>query len=152
MLALADRALSWAETTFVGGACQRGERALFFAFEESKDQLFRNMAGVGMRLGWRYRRPDGTEVSGNSAQDLEMLVEDETPAPPDGQTFRLGVRLRRVKGGIEAAGLLNGRPFARKVLPGLEGQIGKVAIGCRNYACMFDDLEIEGTEVEPPER
>ena len=36
--------------SFVGGACGRGERALFFAFEESKDQLFRNMAGIGMRL------------------------------------------------------------------------------------------------------
>ncbi|MGA9520904.1 MAG: serine/threonine-protein kinase [Myxococcaceae bacterium] len=111
-----------------------------------------SIPGVGMRLGWRYRRPDGTEVSGNSAQDLEMLVEDETPAPPDGQTFRLGVRLNRVKAGIEAQGLLNGRPFARKVLPGLEGQLGKVTVGCRNYECVFDDIEIEGKEAEAPER
>ncbi len=37
-------------SAFVGGACQRGERALFFAFEESKDQLFRNMAGIGLKL------------------------------------------------------------------------------------------------------
>ncbi len=107
--------------------------------------------GVGMRLGWRYLRPDGTEVSGNSAQDLEMLLEDETPAPPDGQRFRLGVRLTRAKAGIEAQGLINGRPFARKVLPGLEGQHGKVTVGCRNYQCVFDDLLIEGKEMDPDE-
>lgn len=35
---------------FVEAACQRGERALFFAFEESHDQIIRNMRSVGMDL------------------------------------------------------------------------------------------------------
>lgn len=35
---------------FVDAACQRGERALFFAFEESPDQVVRNMASVGLDL------------------------------------------------------------------------------------------------------
>jgi len=35
---------------FAEAACERGERALFFAFEESQDQLARNMASVGMAL------------------------------------------------------------------------------------------------------
>jgi circadian clock protein KaiC len=32
-------------------ACRRGERALYFAFEESEAQIVRNMASVGMDLG-----------------------------------------------------------------------------------------------------
>ena len=36
--------------SFVNGACSRGERAIFFAFEESPEQIVRNMASVGMDL------------------------------------------------------------------------------------------------------
>jgi circadian clock protein KaiC len=36
--------------TFVDAACQRGERALYFAFEESQDQIIRNMRSIGMDL------------------------------------------------------------------------------------------------------
>ena len=35
---------------FVEAACRRGERALFFAFEESHDQIIRNMRSVGIDL------------------------------------------------------------------------------------------------------
>ena len=35
---------------FVEAACARGERALFFAFEESQDQIVRNMRSVGIDL------------------------------------------------------------------------------------------------------
>lgn len=35
---------------FVEAACQRGERALFFAFEESQEQIVRNMRSVGIDL------------------------------------------------------------------------------------------------------
>lgn len=35
---------------FVNAACERGERCLFFAFEESPDQIMRNMASVGLQL------------------------------------------------------------------------------------------------------
>ena len=39
---------------FVQAACERGERCLFFAFEESPQQLVRNMRSIGMDLGrWR---------------------------------------------------------------------------------------------------
>src|SRR3990172_779840 len=41
---------------FVQAACGRGERCLFFAFEESPQQLTRNMGSIGMDLGhWRKR-------------------------------------------------------------------------------------------------
>jgi circadian clock protein KaiC len=36
---------------FCDAACARGERAIFFAFEESQDQIIRNMSSVGMDLG-----------------------------------------------------------------------------------------------------
>jgi circadian clock protein KaiC len=35
---------------FIAAACQRGERALFFAFEESQDQIIRNMRSIGIDL------------------------------------------------------------------------------------------------------
>jgi circadian clock protein KaiC len=35
---------------FVEAACKRGERALFFGFEESQDQIIRNMRSVGVDL------------------------------------------------------------------------------------------------------
>jgi circadian clock protein KaiC len=35
---------------FVNAACERGERALYFAFEESPDQITRNMESVGLDL------------------------------------------------------------------------------------------------------
>jgi circadian clock protein KaiC len=36
--------------SFVDAACDRGERCLYFAFEESPDQIVRNMGSVGMKL------------------------------------------------------------------------------------------------------
>ena len=39
---------------YAQAACERGERCLFFAFEESPQQLARNMGSIGMDLGrWR---------------------------------------------------------------------------------------------------
>ena len=35
---------------FVDAACQRGERALYFAFEESQEQIIRNMRSIGLDL------------------------------------------------------------------------------------------------------
>jgi circadian clock protein KaiC len=35
---------------FCDAACARGERAIFFAFEESQDQIIRNMSSVGLDL------------------------------------------------------------------------------------------------------
>ena len=42
---------------FAEAACERGERALYFGFEESPDQLVRNMSSVGMELR-RHRESD----------------------------------------------------------------------------------------------
>lgn len=35
---------------FAGAACRRGERALFFSFEESENQIMRNMRSIGLDL------------------------------------------------------------------------------------------------------
>src|ERR1019366_7076290 len=37
-------------THFVDAACRRGERCLFFAFEESPEQVVRNMRSIGIDL------------------------------------------------------------------------------------------------------
>jgi circadian clock protein KaiC len=37
-------------STFIDGACQNGEKALLFAFEESKEQLYRNGTSWGVNL------------------------------------------------------------------------------------------------------
>ncbi len=40
--------------SFADASCSRGERCLFFSFEESPDQLLRNMRSIGLDLGrWR---------------------------------------------------------------------------------------------------
>ena len=36
--------------SFISAACARGERSLYFAFEESPDQIIRNMHSIGMGL------------------------------------------------------------------------------------------------------
>lgn len=36
--------------TFLKAACERGERALYFSFEESKEQVIRNMRSIGLDL------------------------------------------------------------------------------------------------------
>jgi circadian clock protein KaiC len=35
---------------FLKAACERGERALYFGFEESRDQVVRNMSSIGLNL------------------------------------------------------------------------------------------------------
>ena len=37
-------------TSFVDAACRRGERSLYFAFEESQSQILRNMRSIGIDL------------------------------------------------------------------------------------------------------
>lgn len=106
--------------------------------------------GVGMRLGWRYFTDDGTEVSGNSARDVEMMVNDEMPAPADGKPYRMRLRLQRRKDAVKVTAYLNDKEFASKVLPGLQEQVGKIAVGCRNYECTFDDLVVQGKAADRP--
>ena len=54
---------------FVDAACARGERCLYFAFEESPDQIIRNMRSIGIDLeplgrarpaAFRRRPPDAS--------------------------------------------------------------------------------------------
>ncbi len=73
---------------FCSAACGRGERAIYFAFEESEDQIIRNMRSVGIDLArcvqeglllFRCVRPSrlGLEAHLLSVQNL---VEDFEPA------------------------------------------------------------------------
>ncbi|MCE9670172.1 serine/threonine protein kinase [Myxococcus stipitatus] len=106
---------------------------------------------VGMRLAWRYFSDDGQEVVGNSAQDTDGLVEDEMPLPAEGP-YTVRLKMSRAKGGVLVEGYLGRHRFARKLLPGLENRVGKVALGCRNLACTFDDLKVKGRLEERPPR
>jgi circadian clock protein KaiC len=42
--------------SFVNAACRRGEKSLYFAFEESPSQILRNMGSVGLRLDQHVRK------------------------------------------------------------------------------------------------
>jgi serine/threonine protein kinase len=106
---------------------------------------------VGMRLSWRYLMEDGEEVVGNSSQDLENLTADEMPVPVKGP-FRVRLQLKRKKNGVMAEAFVNNVRFAYKMLPGLEGRVGKVALGCRNLECSFDQLVVQGILAERPKR
>ncbi len=104
---------------------------------------------AGMRLMWRYFTPDGLEVVDNSARDLSNLVEDEMQVPLG--RFRVKLRLQKSRAGaVDVEASVNGQRFAHKILPGLAGQVGKVAMGCRNLSCRFDDLKVTGKPVARP--
>jgi circadian clock protein KaiC len=73
--------------SFINAACARGERALYFAFEESPSQILRNMSSVGMNLQrWiksgllriHASRPTATGLEAHLAQ---MYKEVEEFAP-----------------------------------------------------------------------
>ncbi|QAT85410.1 serine/threonine protein kinase [Corallococcus coralloides] len=107
---------------------------------------------AGMRLSWRYFSPDdGHEVVGNSAEDTKNLVQDEMPVPKTGP-FLVKLQLKRQKSGVRVDAFLNKKLFASKVLPGFEGRVGKLALGCRNLECTFDDLKVVGPLQERPVR
>jgi len=106
---------------------------------------------VGMRLSWRYLQEDGEEVVGNSSQDLENLTADEMPVPAKGP-FKVRLQLKRKKNGVMAEAFVNNVRFAYKMLHGLEGRAGKVALGCRNLECSFDQLTVQGLMVDRPKK
>jgi circadian clock protein KaiC len=59
--------------TFALAACQRGERALYFAFEESPQQIVRNMRSIGLDLRPEIERGMlGIRASRASSLGLEM--------------------------------------------------------------------------------
>lgn len=74
-------------TTFMASGAARGERALLFAFEESRDQLFRNATGWG--VDFEQLEADGLlrvvcnypEVSGLEDQLIAMRAEIERFRP-----------------------------------------------------------------------
>jgi len=48
--------------SFIDAACRRGERAIYFAFEESPSQILRNMDSLGMNLE-RWLKQDRLRIS-----------------------------------------------------------------------------------------
>lgn len=74
--------------SFAVAACARGERAAILAFEESRDQIVRNMDSVGLRLGhWLDEgllrihavRPSSTGLESHLAE-AQKIVEAFDPA------------------------------------------------------------------------
>ncbi|HYG34313.1 MAG TPA: circadian clock protein KaiC, partial [Clostridia bacterium] len=62
---------------FAEAACKRGERALYFAFEESHDQILRNMGSVGIHLApWAEQGLLQFHAVRPNLQGLEMHLLD----------------------------------------------------------------------------
>jgi serine/threonine protein kinase len=103
-----------------------------------------------MRLMWRYFLPDGTEVVGNSAKDqVNQMMEDSCTVPH--QKFRVRLTLAQQRNGsVNVEGFVDGKRFSRKVLAGLSGRTGKVALGCRNLHCRFSNLLVKGRPMPKP--
>lgn len=58
---------------FAEAACQRGERCLYFAFEESEDQVLRNMESIGIHLDpWKKKGTLQFRAVRPTAFSLEM--------------------------------------------------------------------------------
>jgi serine/threonine-protein kinase len=73
------------------------------------------------------------------------------PVPLHGP-FRVRLQLKRKKNGVMAEAYVNNVRFAYKMLHGLEGRVGKVALGCRNLSCSFSNLTVLGNLVERPKK
>ena len=59
--------------TFADASCSRGERVVYFAFEESEQQIIRNMRSIGIDLGrWVKRRLLRFHAARPTAHGLEM--------------------------------------------------------------------------------
>ncbi|MDP2273709.1 MAG: serine/threonine-protein kinase [Archangium sp.] len=107
--------------------------------------------GTDMRIGWRYFGKDGRQEDGNSVVDVQQLQADPVRVPTG--KFRLRLKLTAMKNGdVNAEAFMNGTRVTRRVLPGLAGQVGKVALGCRNHVCRFDNLTVDGLVGQRPER
>lgn len=121
---------------------------LAFRINELQVSVFA-IPGNDIRLGWRYFKNDGQEVDGNSANDVKELQADPVRVPQG--KFRVKLRLSALKNGdITAEVFMNTRRVTRQVLPGLGGRAAKVALGCRNHVCKFDNLYVDGQPGERP--
>lgn len=69
---------------FVEAACKRGERALYFAFEESPSQIIRNMRSIGIdlqqhvdkgSLTFHASRPTATGLETHLAQMFKLVMD-----------------------------------------------------------------------------
>jgi len=108
--------------------------------------------GKGMRLMWRYFTPDGVEQTGNSARDPDTAMDDEVPTPAERTPFQVQLSLKKHKQGTMVEARVNGVRFARKYLVGLNDATAKLAVGCHNLHCEFDDLTVQGAVRQKPPR
>jgi serine/threonine-protein kinase len=106
----------------------------------------------GMQLSWRYPRGDD-EVLGSTERDVQLHVADETFVP-SGRPFTVRLVLRNDAEGDDTTveAFLDGRRFARRTLKGLHGQIGKLALGCRDLECHFAKLLVQGARLTANQR
>jgi hypothetical protein len=80
-------------------------------------------------------------------------MNDEVPTPAERTPFRVQLSLKKVKQGTLVEARMNGTRVARKYLVGLSDATGRLALGCHNLHCEFDDLTVQGApRPKPPER
>jgi len=108
--------------------------------------------GKEIRLMWKYLTADGVDQAGNSARDPDLEMNDEVPTPPERTPFRVQLSLKKLKQGVQVEAKMNGTRIARKYLPGLSDATGRLALGCRNLHCEFDDLTVQGAPKVKPDR
>ncbi|HEY8206229.1 MAG TPA: serine/threonine-protein kinase [Myxococcaceae bacterium] len=110
------------------------------------------LPGKEIRLMWKYLTADGVDQAGNSARDPDLEMNDEVPTPGERTPFRVQLSLKRLKQGTQVEARMNGTRVARKFLPGLTDATGRLALGCHNLHCEFDDLTVQGLPKPKPER
>ena len=108
--------------------------------------------GKEIRLMWKYLTADGVDQAGNSARDPDLEMNDEVPTPPERTPFRVQLSLKKLKQGVQVEAKMNGTRIARKYLPGLADVPGRLALGCKNLHCEFDDLTVQGAPKAKPDR
>jgi serine/threonine-protein kinase len=137
---------------------------LAFRIKDLQVSLFA-IPGGDLRVNWRYFTRDGEEHTGNSTRDrVDELLEDAMKVPRG--EFRVRLKLTALRNGdVDVEAFVfdphasprgdeeapREKRFARIVLPDLSGQVGKVALGCRNLHCRFGDLKAHGKVASRPQ-
>ncbi len=113
-----------------------------FRIKDTQVSLFA-IPQSNFQMNWHYFATDGTEIIDSSDHDVDHLDLDEVRVPAG--RFHLKLSLTKQKNGaVTAEARVNDVEITRKVLPGLSGEVGKVALGCRNMQCKFDNLTVTG--------
>ena len=139
----------------VTGACGGIGRGLCRRFVEQDDTVLAldidatALAALRDELGASHVTPVAVDIGDAVAVRDAVAQAAQQRGPVDVLVANAGAAEGLTLATTDAA---SWQRFVRKLLVGLQGQTGKVALGCRNMHCVFDGLDVTGRAKPRPGR